>query len=118
MDKIYEDFTTKLLPKVAEGLVITKDYFIELFGRYIKYLIITDSIQVTISALVLLSTILAIVIYLPKRLRKLDELDILWLFTIIPLTFSTVLLFEGIDNLIKSIYIPEVRIYQELQKNK
>ena len=44
IETLYNDFTTKLLPKIQEGLVITKDYFLDLFGRYVKYLIITDSI--------------------------------------------------------------------------
>ena len=37
-EKLYQDFTEKLLPKITEGLVITKEYFADLFGRYVEYL--------------------------------------------------------------------------------
>lgn len=43
LETIYNDFTTKLLPQIQEGLTITKDYFIDLFGRYVHYLIVMDS---------------------------------------------------------------------------
>ena len=43
MDKIYEDFTANVLPKISEGLSMTKDYFFDLFGRYVHYFIVVDS---------------------------------------------------------------------------
>ena len=48
LEQMYSDFTTKLLPKIGEGLSMTKDYFFELFGRYVKYLIIVDSIWLVV----------------------------------------------------------------------
>jgi len=41
-ETLYNDISTNVLPKIADGLTITKDYAYDLFGRYITYLIITD----------------------------------------------------------------------------
>ena len=112
IEQLYNDFTTKLLPKIAEGLVISKDYFTDLFGRYIKYLIITDSFVVLVC--------LAVIIILPIVICKNREwiiketggvLFILLIFLIIPI-FQ---IFISSSNLIKDIYIPEIRIYEELK---
>lgn len=46
LEQMYNDFVTKVLPTIQEGLVISKDYFFDLFGRYVKYLIVVDSIWV------------------------------------------------------------------------
>jgi len=46
-NQLYADFTQKVVPLVAQGVQITKDYAFDLFGRYIKYLVISDSIAVT-----------------------------------------------------------------------
>ena len=46
MEQIYNDFVTKMLPKVQEGLMITKDYFTDLFGRYVHYLIVIDIVWI------------------------------------------------------------------------
>jgi hypothetical protein len=66
LETIYTDFTTKLLPKIAEGLTITKDYFMDLFGRYAHFLFIRDLIYTVLCLLVI--TILGIVVY--KLIRK------------------------------------------------
>lgn len=42
-----------MLPKVSEGLMITKEYFTDLFGRYVQYLIVTDCIFIGIGLLIL-----------------------------------------------------------------
>lgn len=44
LEKIYADFTTHIAPKIAEGFVMGKDYFIDAFGRYVKYLIVINSL--------------------------------------------------------------------------
>ena len=58
MKKLYTDFTEKMLPMIQEGLMITKEYFTDLFGRYIKYLIVTDAIDVAASIVIFLALII------------------------------------------------------------
>ena len=117
-EQIYNDFVTKLLPKIQEGLVITKDYFLDLFGRYIKYLIIIDSIQLTLSLVVVISS----VVYLIKGIKigiEEDWSDGAYIFLIFCaatfLFFSLISLSTNIEQLIKDIYIPEIRVYEELK---
>lgn len=65
LDQMYADFTTKFLPKVSEGLVITKDYFLDLFGRYIDFLIIENFVFLVGSVV---CVILSIIIF--RKLLK------------------------------------------------
>jgi len=39
-------FTEKLAPAINSGAVITKDYVLDLFGRYIQYSITLDIITI------------------------------------------------------------------------
>lgn len=118
LEKIYEDFTTKMLPTIQEGLVITKDYFIDLFGRYIQYLIIFDSFQIVVSLLALFAAYKAF-----HRFKAwVDSFDaynpgdvFCWfLFVSYVLFFSFGIVFS-VNNLLKDIFIPEVRVYEELK---
>lgn len=118
IEELYEDFTTKLLPKVAEGLVITKDYFIDLFGRYIRYLVITDSL------LVLMCLVLVVgggyLLYRGIKYGVKTNWDAGGEIPMIMIG-SMCLIFGGVGlvvnsmNLVKDIYIPEVRIYKEIK---
>lgn len=115
-EQIYKDFTEKLLPKIGEGIQITKDYFIELFGRYVKYLIVSDSI------LAVVCLVLSVVSYkfLRKGITQKDEeagIPMI-IFSICGLILGIVFFLTNINYLIKDIYIPEVRIIQEIQANK
>jgi hypothetical protein len=120
MEQLYTDFTTKLLPQIQSGLVITKDYFLDLFGRYIKYLIITDSIDLAVS-LVLLPCF-GVLLYRSLKHQEKDswgnwsgkQMLFFWgglagvLFFFISVCFD-------VSNLVKDIYVPEVRIYEEIK---
>lgn len=119
LDQLYNDFTTKLLPKVQEGLEITKDYFTDLFARYIKYLIISDSISIALTFLLTISSVIAFIILW----KKTEDIDNEWddrtfaraiwgVFCGIAFIFSSVGMYYAIDNLIKDLYIPEVRILE------
>lgn len=128
MDKIYEDFTTKLLPSIQEGLVITKDYFFDLFQRDIKYLIVTDSIGLGVAVIVLIAGIWALykAVKAPRTGHKWLDGDQDYG------TAKTVYLFSGIagiligftvicintSNLIKDIYLPELRVYEQIRTIK
>lgn len=123
IEQLYNDFSTKLLPKISEGLSMTYDYFLNLFGRYIKYLIITDAIYSVIWLVVFLTS----VFYFRKSLKTLFSIDsyreegrfAFWI-TIGCLTFISGLMsffavLEYTEDVIKDIYIPEIRIYEEIK---
>jgi hypothetical protein len=118
-EQLYQDFTTKLLPKIADGLTVTKEYFLDLFGRYVKYLIIKDSIGILVSAAILVSSIITLI----KLRKKFIEWDRNYnpaalfvpvsLCVAIIITFASTLVFT--NHLVKDIYIPEIRIYESLR---
>lgn len=115
LETIYNDFTTKLLPQVQQGLSITKDYFFDLFGRYIKYLIIQDSITIVVS---FVATIICAYITYKLTIYFIKEDDSalvpLIMFPLIGAIMLGVWFFISIDNLIKDIYIPEIRVMEQL----
>lgn len=120
LEQLYNDFQTKLLPSITEGLTITKDYFLDLFGRYIKYLIIIDSIKVGIGIVLLLASGIALkklIAYGRKNGWGGDEYIPFMLF-LFPIIIGTILLFNGAYDLVKDIFIPEVRIYELLLRDK
>lgn len=113
MEQLYNDFVTSVLPTIKDGMVITKEYFMELAGRYIKYLIITDSIGLAMFMIIFIGTI---VFAIKKHEWLMDYTDGFGYAIIFLVCFGA---FVGIidfgDNLIKDIYLPEVRIMQELK---
>lgn len=117
IETIYTDFTTKLLPKIAEGLTITKDYFMDLFGRYAKFLFIRDLTYTTLCLLVII--VLGIIAY--KLIRKAisdggwggAEMAIVFLF--IPIGFAIAGFIHYGTYTIQYAYVPEIRIYQEIK---
>lgn len=116
-EKMYADFIAHVLPNIQEGLVITKDYFFDLFGRYVKYLIMMDSIYMFIGLVFIVGSVVAF-----KPLNRFSEKEMdgmpFVIFPIIPLTIGCICFFTGGSELIKDIYIPEVRVFQELQNIK
>ena len=121
LETIYTDFTTKLLPKIQEGLVITKDYFIDLFGRYIKYLIVVD----TISLILLLGLFFVGVYFCRKALNSKDTGDYtrgwadwrvaMFAVSILAMAFGIGFAINAGILLAKDLYIPEIRVFQQLQ---
>lgn len=120
MEQIYNDFVTKMLLKIQEGLMITQDYFTELFGRYVKYLLVMDSFGFILSLTITIIGIVAL--YKQYKWVMSDSFDedspraiLGWMlpgiFVVIGF-IATIVLFS---DLIKTIYIPEIRVYQELQ---
>lgn len=120
-EEIYNDFTTKLLPKIASGLAITKGYFIDLFGRYVKYLIVTDSMWLVTSLVVLSISVIVFFIYKDKALEASDNYEVWPIFFFIVLTMSSIFGVVGaainVNHVVKDIYIPEIRIYQSLTQS-
>jgi ABC-type phosphate transport system permease subunit len=124
-DKIYNDITTIVLPQIAEWLTMTKDYAFDLMGRYINYLIIIDSIHILVSVIVLIWLIVGIIKL--KKWKKSDDFNYCndedtytisnMIIVCLIIIFSSVLI-TSINNLIKDIYIPEVRIYEIYNRDK
>jgi hypothetical protein len=112
LDQIYQDFTTKLLPQIQEGLSITKDYFMDLFGRYVKYLIIVDALSILACIVGIILPIYFAYKYRQWIIAKTDgSVFMFLLFLLIPIG----LLFTKTTDLIKDIYIPEIRVIQQIQ---
>lgn len=118
METLYSDFTTKLLPKIQEGLVIGKEYFLDLFGRYVKFLFIVDVISAILYAIGSGLSIYAI-FKLVKWANREDEWDnpgaimgcfICGMLGIMFFMFSV----SSTINAIKDKYIPEVRVMEKL----
>ena len=120
-EQIYNDFITKLLPQIQSGLTITKDYFFDLFGRYIKYLIITDFLGFVISALIV---ILFIVLgyKIARWIVKTQDEDTIFFSVLVSIPFIVCFIFAVISvyantlNLIKDYTVPEIRVYEEVHK--
>lgn len=119
LEKIYTQITEEVLPKISDGLIITKDYFFDLFGRYVKYLIIIDSISLLFFILLLI-TIFFIFKKYKSKIKEIfleDEIAMYFLlfFMILALIFP---LCFSVNNLIKDLTIPEIRVYEEILKFK
>jgi len=130
---MYEEFTANILPKIAEGLVITKDYFLEFFSRYIKYLLIIDSIYLLVNIIVFI-TCLIIFVKTTKWCNNFNEDEegetfdrsgsrilIFILGALITpgfILFSFIAILVYSEKVVKDIYIPEIRIYEEYQDMK
>lgn len=122
IETIYNDFVTKMLPSIQEGLVITKDYFTDLFGRYVTYLIWSDAITLVL----LTGALIACWVVCAKVFKYLQadpytEWVLVALMAIIPGFFISGLIgmwYITGQQLIKDIYIPEVRVYEEFQNYK
>jgi small-conductance mechanosensitive channel len=131
LETIYTDFTTKLLPKIAEGLVMTKDYFTDLFGRYVHFLIVRDAIVIGLLFIVVIICFMLWKHY-SKKYREATEkngnkniyadgyidTDGYTAGTVIPILVGIACLlgmFALSITLIKTIYIPEVVVYQQIK---
>lgn len=122
LEQIYSDFTTKLLPQIQEGLVITKDYFTDLFGRYIHYLVIKDAISLGVSFIILLALIFTlkgvyewVKSYEQKSIWDSNDRYIGLCIHILLIIIALGTTFYYATNLIKDKYIPEIRVYEELK---
>lgn len=120
LDTIYNDFTTKLLPQIQQGLVITKDYFMDLFGRYAKFLFVQDLLYTILCFLVVVISCVALYKFI-KYGRK-NDWDIEFLpiiiFFIIPIGFGIAGFVTYLTNTIKDKYVPEIRIMEEISNFK
>ena len=122
LETIYNDFTTKLLPQIQQGLVITKDYFADLFGRYVKYLIVMDSLCIILGL-----TMFIVALYFGLRKKTADWVkdggsysgrDFIYLPIVVIGLVGILMFFFSVGDLVKDIYIPEIRVIEKIQEFK
>ncbi len=121
LETIYTDFTTKLLPKIAEGLVMTKDYFTDLFGRYVHFLIVRDIIYLGLNILGLIITLF--ICYKIYKYTSKDDFE--WIdsphivlpsmLLIIPIIFMISGIVNNTTEIVKLKYIPEVVVFEKIK---
>lgn len=125
-DTIYNDIVTNVLPKVQEWLTITKDYVFDFLDRYITYLIIIDSLTIVFTL-----TTFSIITYIYMGIWKAigqgfkNSYDTQWdramykaIITIVYLILFLIhmhILCISVTDLVKTLTIPELRIYEEYQ---
>lgn len=126
LEQMYADFNERILPLVSQGLTITYDYFTDLFGRYIKYLIISDIVIIVSCFLFTVFSIVAVVrlhnwIQAQVSRDKYSDAPILYfaifLFGALIISPTLILLGSHVDGLIKALVVPEIRVYEELKSN-
>lgn len=123
IDRMYEDFTTKVLPTIQDGLVITKDYFVDLFGRYVKYLIAIDVMWVLIGiGMFFLGRWLRLKAYKIWRDATDDSDYDTQAFGGIGVGLMIGLQFAGfcvavlnIRDVAGDVFVPEIRVYEEIK---
>jgi len=117
MEQLYTDFTTKLLPQIQAGLVISKEYFMDLFGRYVKYLIWYDAIWVAFWVVVLVGSVYWSKHFWAKYNKdKYEEGYAMFGAGFAALAFIAIIgIFAKAQDIVKDYYVPEIRIYEEIQ---
>jgi len=118
IEQLYSDFTNKLLPQLQSGLTITKDYFIDLFGRYTNYLIVINSIGVGIGLILIMLGIIGVVACLKPKSKMFDYEGLPILVVAFLLVVGFIIFGINLSSLIKDIYIPEVRIFEIIKNYK
>jgi len=117
LEQIYQDFITNALSQIQAGLQITKEYFTELFGRYVKYLIAIDIMWLIIGMLWLIFTLVAIKKYWKIACENINDNGAFALYfvgIIISICTSSIISIYHIEQLVKDTYIPEIRVMEEI----
>lgn len=120
LDQLYKDFTEKALPQIQQGLQITKDYFTDLFGRYVKYLIGVDIFYIILGVIFTIAGIIVLKKFI--KWGNEDEWDnpgivmgTLFL-GVAPIIIGIAMICVNTLNLVQTIYVPEISIYQAIQQ--
>lgn len=124
IESLYDTFTNTVLPAAGQGLVITKDYFLDLFSRYVMYLTITDG------ALVLAE--LFAIGYFVVRIRSIcrtyksgettedstNVMNITCIAGVIVIAVATAWITIDFPNFVKDLVVPELRVGQQILEFK
>ena len=120
-EQLYTDFVNNVLPKLQEGMTMTFEYFTDLFGRYVTYLFITDVIA---AILCFIAFAVITLVFISKKYRVWfseanDDYNPMGFITLIFGGIAAMVFFgfavDNTFNAIKAKYIPEVRVYEEVQ---
>jgi hypothetical protein len=118
-EQLYNDFVSNVLPKIQDGLTLSYDYFLDLFGRYVTYLFITDVTKATMCfiAVAVLVWFIRKVFIASKTSNSYDNMEYYMVIVLLGFIAIVFLVFGFINtfNAIKAKYIPEVRVYEEIQ---
>lgn len=117
---------TEFLSKIKEGMVITKDYALDLGARYSQYAMTIDTIKIILRWSLFLITIFCIkkMFRRCKRLNKECDYDTAGLsrlmfavYLILPIRFLVGTIQNTMD-LVKRKFVPEVQMYQVIMDIK
>lgn len=120
MNSLVEVFNSQLLPAIQQWAVLTKDYVLDLFGRYIQY-----SIALDILSIVLILIVLYLFIFFFKKVykydctleRSLNQWAATTFYSLLAWTavfISTVHWVMATKHLIQTIFLPELTIYEKI----
>lgn len=126
VESLYATFTNTVLPAVGQGLVITKDYFVDLFSRYAMYLAITDGLMALTEIAAIVWAIhrfkLTYKTYSNGESRTTDSQDMMhvlgFVAAICVVIIATVWLTTDLPNFVKDLLVPEFRVGEQLLKFK
>ena len=119
-------FNQQLLPAISKWAVLTKDYILDLFWRYIQYAIAMDIFTIVICTIV----VILFFKFMPMVRRYDNEINPSWSYNNFPLfifynifigILSVICIAMAIDaatHLIQSIFIPELTIYEKIVQLK
>lgn len=121
MNRMYDDFVQNVIPKIGEGITITKDYVMDFADRYIEYLIWHDTMMLwvcgilsAISLICFIGFILESIRYSKYKYWDMSNLALaLLIITTVVLPFSVMGSITYINRLAKDKVVPEARLYEE-----
>lgn len=119
MSTLVDIFNKQLVPAIQQWAVLTKDYVLDLFWRYIQYAIAID----ILSILFTLPILYLLYIWYKKvsandTSREKDNTVMYCIFACIPLVFVIVMVYFVSQHLLQSIFIPELTIYEKIVELK
>lgn len=119
--ELYEIFKTDFLPKIQAGLEITKDYFMDFFGRYIEFLLIERIILLSFSIILFLIFFIALIKFIRCSKKYIEEegeapwFVILSILCCVVLIGASIAIVSNISGYFKLKYVPEMVIYKEFK---
>lgn len=124
MSSLVDIFNKQLVPAIQQWAVLTKDYVLDLFWRYIQYTIVTDIIFI-----ILLIWILYIIYIWLIKIYKYDKEGTfdseIWFattmycfFAVVPFVLISMSIYQSINHLVQTIFVPELTIYEKIVELK
>lgn len=119
LEALQRTINEQFMPAIGEGIEITKDWWLDLFSRYVSFVILQQSLTI----LFLLATMGFFVVFCIKQQKKIKNAIKTWeeaLFAIVFFVWLVLFfcclgfLYESLITTIEVLYIPEVYIYNKL----